>query len=280
MTDPVMTPEPQTSVFRGSVQEISPPWLQGDQGYRFTYSTIGIPLDAQAEYARLGTLQRFPGKAQSAALPFIGADRKIIRGFRESDDAYVPRLRRAFQTWKFAGNAPTLLTELAAYFSPTPPVMRYVVNGVDHNGVAFADWWTLISGTLSHYRKTPSNWNWDGQTGQIRFWIIIYRNEGFTPWFWDDGHFWDQPGLSWDFEENFTENFAYDAHNLVAQWKAAGSHAGPFPSLDGGIIVTGDMSLFDPTGSGAGYPNGTWDNYFNRAGVSGPAPTTFYLDGI
>jgi hypothetical protein len=271
MSDPVMSPEPQTSVYRGSVQELSPPWLAGPQGYRLTYSAIGIPLDAQAEYARLGTLQRFPGKAQSAALPFIGADRKIIRGFRESDEAYVPRLRRAFQTWKFAGNAPTLLAELAAYFSPTAPVIRYVVNGVNHSGTAFADWWTLQSGVLTHQRTTPSNWNWDNQLGQIRFWIIVYRNEGFTPWAWGDGHAWGG-GQSWGFEEEFTDNFAYDAHNLIAQWKAAGSHCWQL----GGVIVTGDMTLFDPSGSGANYPNGTWDSYANRAGI----PTTFYLDGV
>ena len=40
--------------------------------------------------------------------------------------------------------------------------------------------------------------------------------------------------------------------------------------------VTGDNTLFDPNGSGARYPNGTWTTYSNRAGI----PTTFYLDGI
>lgn len=269
--EPAPVPVSQFQGFRGEVQQLSPPWLAGDQGYRFTYSAIGVPLDAIAEYHRLGTLQRFPGVCQSEALRFIGADRKIIRGFRESDDAYRPRLIHAFQTWKFAGNAQTLLAELAAYFSPTPPTIRYVVNGVDQNGVSFADWWTLSGGTLTHVRKNPSNWNWDNQVGQIRFWIIVYRNEGFTPWFWGDGHYWGG-GQSWGFEENFTDNFAYDAHNLVAQWKAAGSHMLQL----GGLIVTGDMSLFDPSGSGAGYPNGTWTTYANRAGI----PSTFYLDGV
>lgn len=268
-----MQPVPQDGFFRSGVQALSPPFLANTWGYRFTYSAIGVVLDALAEYLRLGVLQRFPGKCQSEALPFIGADRKILRGFRESDGAYIPRLRHAHQTWRFAGNAQTLLTELAAYFSPTPPVIRYVVNGVDENGTQFADWWTLIDGTLSHHRQNPSNWNWDGQTGQIRFWIIIYRNEGFTPWFWGDGHFWGG-GQSWGFEEEFTENFAYDAHNLIAQWKAAGSHCWQL----GGIIVTGDMTLFDPTGfvPAQGHPNGTWDTYANRAGI----PTTFYLDGV
>ncbi len=240
-------------------------------GYRFTYSTVGVPLDALAEYLRIGVRQRFPGVTQSAALRYIGADRKMLRGFRESDTAYADRLIGAFPTWRFAGNAQTLLRQLEAYFSPTPPVMRYVVNGVDSNGNSFADWWTLQNGAFSHTRTTPSNWNWDNQTGVIRFWVIFYRNEGFTPWFWGDGHSWGG-GQSWGYEEEFTENFAYDARAFISQWKAAGSHAWQ----SGGLIVTGDMSLFDPSGSGANYPNGTWDTYTNRAGI----PTTFYLDGI
>ena len=270
-----MSPEPQTSVFRGMVQTISPPWLAGTNGYKLTYSAIGVPLDALAEYLRLGVLQRFPGKCQSEALPYIGSDRKILRGFRESDAAYAPRLRHAFQTWRFAGNAPTLLTELAAYFSPTPPIIRYVVNGIDQNGTAFADWWTIDGGTLFYHRQSPSNWNWDNRVHQVRFWIIIYRNEGFTPWYWGDGHVWGG-GQSWGFEENFTQNFAYDAHNLVGQWKAAGSHM----HASGGLIVTSDMTLFNPSGSGAGYPNGTWDVYANRVGATSHPPSVFYLDGI
>jgi len=273
MAEPEMSLTSATSLFRGTVQEISPLWLAGINGYKFTYSAIGVVFDALAEYLRLGVLQRFPGVAQSSALPFIGRDRKMLRGFRESDDAYIPRLRHAFETWQFAGNAQTLLAEIAAYFSPTPPVIRYVVNGVDQFGVVFTDWWTLDNGTLTHVRRSgtgQSNWNWDGQVGQIRFWIIIYRNEGFTPWFWGDGHFWGG-GQSWGFEENFTENFAVDARNIINQWKAAGSHC----LFLGGIIVTGDMSLFDPNGNGANYPNGNWDVYSNRAGI----PTTFYLVG-
>lgn len=274
MTEPDMGQVVETSPYRAGVLEISPAWLADLDSYKITYSAIGIPFDTLAEYLRIGILQRFPGQAQSSALPFIGRDRKILRGFRESDEAYVPRLRHAFETWKFAGNAQTLLTELAAYFSPNPPVIRYVVNGVMADGTAFTDWWTLEDGEFSLVRRAGTginNWNWDGQIGQIRFWVIIYRNEGFTPWFWGDGHYWGG-GQSWGFEENFTENFAVDARNIINQWKAAGSHC----LFLGGIIVTGDTSLFDPNGTGPDYPAGNWDVYSNRAGI----PATFYLNGI
>lgn len=273
---PTPQPRPFTSVFRGSVLKLGPPWLLDAVGARLLYGTIGILYDCLAEYLRIGKLQGFPGMAQSSALKFLGRDRKIIRGFRETDDGYADRLVGAFPTWKFAGNAPTLLRQLAAYFAPSPPVIRYVVNGVNANGIAFSDWWTIDNGNLTHQRATPSNWDWDGQTGQIRFWLILYRNEGFTPWYWDDGHVWDG-GQSWDYEENFTENFGYDARNVVRQWKAAGSHAGTYPNVDAGIIITpAGSGLFDPSGSGAGYPDGTWDDWQNRAGF----PTTVYIDGI
>jgi hypothetical protein len=270
---PLMHPAPQnTGFFRQAALALSPPWLNGPWGARLMYM-FGIQLDGLAEYLRLGVRQRFPTVARSEALRYIGTDRKIIRGFRETDAGYAERLRKAFPTWKFAGNAQTVLRQLSAYFAPNPPVIRYVVNGrPDGPGSEFADWWTIdAAGDITHYRASPNNWNWDDQWGKIRFWIIIYRIEGFTPWYWGDGHYWGG-GQSWGFEENFTDNFGVDARNVIGQWKAAGSHAW----APAGIIVTGNTALFDPTGSGAGYPDGTWGTYANRAGI----PSTFYLTGI
>lgn len=258
--------------FRGSIKTISPPWLQGEQGYRFMY-TFGIQLDAISEYLRMGVLQRFPEHCRSEALRHIGADRQILRGFRESDTAYRPRLKGAFLTWKFAGNARTLLAQIAAYFSPSAPKIRYVVQGRDRDNILFADWWTLDGGVYSYHRQKPSNWTWDNPAGGTnqrgRFWIIIYNADDFTPWYWGDGHYWGG-GQSWGYEESFTENFAVDARRFVFQWKAAGSHAWS----SGGLIVTSNQSLWDPAGTGATYPNGTWNNPSNR--VVGP----FYLDGV
>ncbi|HTQ03029.1 MAG TPA: hypothetical protein VMI54_04205 [Polyangiaceae bacterium] len=282
---PTITPNPVGSSFREGVQKLSPPWLANENGYKFTYSAIGVPLDAQAEYLRLGKLQGFPGYAQPAALPFLGRDRRMLRGFREADAGFASRVIGAFQTWRLAGGAPNLLAQLADYFSPTPPVLRYVVNGIDNTGHNFTDWWTLNGGTLSQYRQQDSsswgtNWNWDNQVGQIRFWIIVYRNQGFTPWFWGDGHTWGEQHLSWGFTEDFTQNFAYDVRNFIRQWKAAGSHCGTYPGVPAGIIVTGDMTLFQPNGSGAGYPDGTWGRYSSRAGIHDAVNPTFYLDGV
>lgn len=262
---------PASTNFRSSIKRVSPPWLQGPQGYRVTYS-LGFQLDFLAEWLRLGVLARMPHYTPTDGLPAIGYDRKMLRGFREGDAGYSDRLSSAFPTWRLAGNARTLLGELAAYFAPSAPRLRYVVPGRESDGTTFADWWTLEGGTYSYHRQTPSNWDWDSATGVDhtgRFWLIVYRNEGFTPWYWGDGHYWGG-GQSWGYEESFTENFGADARRFVFQWKAAGSQAW----LSGGIIVTGDQSLWSPTGSGASYPNGTWNLASNR--TVGP----FYLDGV
>lgn len=253
--------------FRASIKEICPPWLQGEQGYRVMYS-LAFQLDIVAEWLRIGILQRMPGQAQTSALPFIGLDRQISRGRAESDEAYIQRLRGAFQTWKFAGNAPTLIKQIRASLAPQTRRVRYVVNGVEADGTTrFADWWTVESdGTLSYHRAEPNNWNWDDTWDQIRFWVILYGTS-LTPWYWGDGHLWGG-GQSWGFQET---SFEYqDILSLQDKWKCAGSHSWE----DGGLIITNDDALFDPTGSGAGYPNGTWDDPSNR--VAG----ALYLGGI
>ena len=136
---------PAITNFRASIKEISPPWLQADQGYRWLYN-FGLQLDIVSEYLRMGAIQRFPSYCQSAALRHIGADRQIGRGFRESDGAYSPRLRGARTTWRLAGNARTLLKQVAAYFSPNAPKLRIVTPGRQRDNTEFTDWWTLDGG--------------------------------------------------------------------------------------------------------------------------------------
>lgn len=266
MTYPVVPPRTN---FRAAIKEIGPPWLQGYYGYRLLYS-MGIQLDAISEYLRMGVLQRMPGQAQSAALPFIGLDKRLRRGRAESDASYVVRLRNAFQTWKFAGNAPTLIKQLLVALSPETYRVRYVVNGITAGTppARFADWWTIESGDdePTYHRQSVNNWNWDDTWDQIRFWVILYGTS-FTPWYWGDGHTWGG-GQSWGFEEDGA--LFKDMLGQTLVWKCAGSHAW----RDGGIIVTTDDTLFDPTGSGANYPDGTWGDFTNRAAGA------LYLGGI
>jgi hypothetical protein len=287
---------PQRTNYRYGIQTVAPPWLQDDASVRFLY-TMAIQLDAIAEYLRIGVLQRFPGRCQPDALAYIGSDRQIFRGFQEADAGYAERLRKAFPTWKFAGNAPTLLRQLSAYFAPDPPKIRYVASGLDQDGNPVSTWWTAAEGTgeLSYYRADPANWNWDGDFEKVRFWIIFYLPE-LTPWYVGDGHV-----VGGGQSVGFTEDGAFvrDLRAIIAKFKCDGSHAGTFPTFDAGIILTtSDMEAAITVGSfdvgdgshigethpveafnpfiqpGPPMPNGDWDDPANR--FSG----AFYASGI
>lgn len=283
--------------FRQMGSDVSPPWLAGTTGTKFVYS-LSIQLDGLAEYLRLGVLQRMPGHCQPEALPYIGADRHLLRGQQESDEAYTIRLQQAWQTWKAAGTPRAVLGQLAAYFSPVPPVLRYVTTGWDEGtGVTWADWWTLSNGVYTYQRVSPSNWDWDGQHVVGRFWIIIYLPT-LTQTHYGDGHVYGG-GQSYGFEG--VGEIIGDIRSLIGTWKAAGSHAGTFDvSCDAGIILAGEsthraieygdgftygdghvygqedvVGLFDPNAPpGPPMPDGDWDDPANRN------VDALYLSGI
>lgn len=273
--------------FREAVKALSPPWLQNWNGYRFTYS-LAIQIDAIAEYLRLGALQRFPDHCEEEALQHLGLDRRIQRGPSETAAAYRIRLRQWITTWKRAGSPKAVLSQLAAYYAPSPPVIRYVSNGYDADGNTVSDWWTLSGGVYTYHRATPANWNWDGTFGNYRFWIILYVPL-LEPWFWDDGHSWDQPGLLWDYQNG---QAVADIRNLINIWKCAGSHCeniifasantdryvrwGEFAWGDGTLWGESVSSpMFDPAGPpGQPLPDGTWGDEAARDA------NAQYFDGI
>lgn len=284
---PAFNPVPDGSPFRSSAQVFSPPWLRGHWGSRLVYAQ-SIQWDALAEYTRLGVIQRFPTVAQPDALAELGKDRRIWRGILETDASYAERLRQFKRTWKFAGNAPTLLRQLWAYMSPAATRIRYVVNGYDGaaaEGTQFADWWTIDGDGLAFERVSPSNWNWDDSFGaNIRFWIIVYRTD-LTPAKWGVPPYkWGEDGLFWGGDTASDRSWVIDTYNIVEAFKAAGSHMGPWPSMGGGLIIadpdfTGapwDSAGPFPPGASPGYPmpDGTFSDYSSRP------PGAVYVTGI
>lgn len=244
---PVYSAVPQPTNFRTSIVKIAPPWLQGYWGNRFLYS-IGTPLDGVQSSTFQGIEARMPGVGTTDALPFIGNDKQILRGFDESDEAYIVRLRAALDTWKLAGNAISIITQLVGYVSPAVPMVRYVVNGFDPSGTFIADWVTVLDGAIGFHRADPSNWDWDGVQDQRRFWIIIYPGV-WTMRTWNDGGTYGD-GQSWGSTASPTQ--VKDIRSLVKKWKAAGTYCK-------NIILAGDASYFDPGASpGAPMPDGTW----------------------
>lgn len=272
--------------FREGALAVAPAFLSGEWGSKFVY-TQAIQWDGLAEYLRIGILQRFPEYCQPEGLASLGLDRRIWRGLTESDENYASRLRQFKQTWRFAGNAPTLITQLYELMNPDAVRIRYVVNGYDADGVQFADWWTIDSTGLSYERVSPSNWDWDGKRDkQIRFWLIIYRTD-LAPAKWGVPPYqWSEPGLIWGGEPgNNVRDWVADTFAIVKSFKAAGSALGPWGNFDGGLIVAdptwitapwGAGGPFDPSlPAGAPMPDGTWNVPGNRT-----TEGAVYLSGL
>lgn len=293
--EPSYTATEQGQSFRAGAQDNSPPWLRGPVGARYIYSQ-SIQLDALAEKTRWGILQRFPEYAQPEALAPLGRDRKIFRGLSEPDENYARRLRQFKPTWKLAGNAPTLLKQLWEIQRPNVTRIRYVCNGYTSEtatlGNQFADWWTVegdpVTGdpVLTFERVSPSNWNWDNAAGyNIRFWIIVYR-EDFIPAKWGVPPYpWGEPGLRWGVQPPGDTSWIADTYNAVSVFKAAGSHMGPWPTLNGGLIIANPTETASPWGAegpfspsyAPGYPmpDGTFATVSAR-----PVNGAVYLSGI
>ncbi len=277
--DDVPDQVPETAPFAETIQELAPPWLQDGDSVRILFD-LGLNIDFSLDYIRFGVLQRFPDTpiTRPEALSACGRDRAISRGRYEPQDSYAGRVRQARTTWSAAGDAPTLLRQIWAYFLPSPPMIRYVVNGVDGDGQQYADWWTITpDGALTRHRSSPNNWNWDGSDGAVRFWIFIYKT--LTPIYWGaspvgSGLLWGATeaggsGASWGYLES--SSWYQDVKQIVRQWKCAGSHAGVYSQgNDAGIVGVFDDLMFDPSyppGGVPGYamPEGDWNDWSVRA---------------
>lgn len=292
-TEPSFSEPAPTGQFVEGAQALCPPWLLNWAGARYVFCQA-IQLDAMGELLRYGVLQRFPEYAQTGALPFLGSDKRIFRGLSESDENYARRLTQFKRTWKLAGNAQTLLLQLWELQRPDVTRIRYVVNGYDSDtadaGSQFSDWWTCEGDAngdpvLTYERVSPSNWNWDDSFGyNIRFWIIIYRTD-FQPAKWGvPPYTWAEPGLAWGAEPASDRSWVVDTFNIVQAFKAAGSHMGPFPGFNGGLIVADPDFVTAPWGADGpfapsyapGYPmpDGTFASYSARP------PGAVYISGL
>jgi len=251
----------ETTTFRESVKTICPSWLQGFWGYRFMYN-CATHIDAVSEALKQGVLARMPGYGTREALPFIGHDRQILRGFQETDAAYIARLQQAIPTWKVAGNPYAIIGQLAGYVSPFVPTIRYVVNGQDDQGDGFSDWITLQAGSTTYTRAQPRDWDWFGSDpGDFHFWIILYilnapatgliLPKNWGTWTWGDGSSWGSTA---------TQALVGDIRSIVSKWKASGSDCTNI------IVVHNDPSnIWVPGGGGtAPFPAGNWYDFRQR----------------
>jgi hypothetical protein len=211
--------------------------------------------DAFAETARQTASLMFPSVAPSDALPLIGADRGIPRGFAEPEASYRERLRewRYPRGHRIRGNAVGLLEQIAAVFGGAVEAQT-----IDARGTRYT--WGADGATTVERGVT---WDWDGEALEpnwARFWIVI-APAGVTPL-----PTWDQleaEGSSWD---------ELEASGMC--WAGQGIHYGQLQAVKR-LADVGRLS-WTPAGrrpvycvvqrEGEAYPTpaGDWQDWANR----------------
>lgn len=241
--------------------KIAPRWLQTGPGASVLY-TIGAVLDAGIDGTWEGIQARMPLEADVSALSAIGADRRIVRGFDETDDAYRLRLAAHLEAWRYAGHARAVFGAVQGYLSGYDVPMRIVTN---------AGFWYHVdaAGTLTWERQLGT-WDWDGTPAAWwRFWLIIYppadlwvAEDDWGAGEWGDGGTWGTTA---------TPEQVAAIRGLVKTWKAAHSKCE-------WIVIAFDGASFDPS---APEPDGLWGPWGKGdPRVPSRLSTARYWDGV
>lgn len=240
--------------FQEKILELAPWWLKGPIAGAIL-EAVGAVLDAAVSTLEQGIKASNPLTCNEDALAHIGVDRQMRRYPTEPVASYRVRLSQWRQARKLAGSHRGEMMQLQPYFLPAGRPRIRVVHQAG-NGSS-ATWHTLDrDGSYSVHRAEPSNWNWDGATAHwSRFWVIIYVDElGLAgPILYDDGANYDE-GHIWDGYLDSAQ--IADLVSIINDWKAA-------HSILWGVILAKDPAMFDPTGSGAGFPAGDWGWYID-----------------
>jgi len=246
---------------RDYIAALSPPWLEpvGEDGEPSVGGGIlyaaTTNLDAVAQWLTEGIKARFPDTAPPDALGYIGNDRQIDRGPAEGAPGYAVRLRRAIDTWRNAGGARTILSQLAAYFTNigTPPMRLVSDSSVWH----VYNW---VTGITTKTVVSPANWIWDGFTGTRwwRGWVIVDTTAGpFTRHLWGSVPLWGGSGGLWGVDEPPGGAKVSDLVRIIKKWKPANVDVHH-------LVLTFNSTLFESTDTAPPNPNGNYDNPANR----------------
>lgn len=257
---------------RSRLRNWVPPWLSDragrNRGWRVLFG-IALACDATIEFFLQAVLARLPGEGPEEALPLIGRDRRITRGYAESVDAYVERLIGWRPSWRGAGNAYTVMRQVRGYLSPHKPRMR-VFNG---SGCCYT-----LNPDDTLERHYPTSWDWDGNaTLPSRCWLVIYNVTGL---FERDGE-WGDPGTWAEDAEGETWGSMTPAERIAAirrivdEWKSAATRYER-------IIVAFDDAALDPEDNST-LPDGTWGHHSTIVGgvsVAARDPRSIYWTGV
>lgn len=260
---------------RSVVRTFGPPWLFNEEGYRFFYA-IATVADELQQFALEGQRAKFPELCTPGALPRIGRDRLIPRGFSETDEGYGSRLILWREDWKHAGGAYAIMSQLRAFLTGYDNTIRLV--NQQRLSTGESKWRTLeMDDTRS--ATTNGNWNWDGDFATwARVWPIIYADPILErDGTWGDGEAWgDNPTQSWG--STASPELVDAVRVILGQGPGAVSAEGFAPF----VVVSFDNSAFSPTDSAPPMPDGTWGGAYKVvADVAVPArdPRAIYWPG-
>jgi hypothetical protein len=260
-----------------NLPDVSPSWLTGTWGSRLLYALIK-PAAEIVETARQAVRARMPGFGTPTALPAIGRDRLVLRGFAEGDDDYAERLRRWLEYHRRAGTTPNLLVQILGWASPQAVAVAHVTNESvwDRALGPLTASVTDASVALAQLRPPAATvWNWDGDAlAWGRFWLILSPltvDAGARRKIGDAGLVIGARDVA--IGTRMTPGQVGGVRAVVRQWKAAHETCTA-------IIINLNSSVgYDKTG--AAMPNGTWQYWCNPAtGAAVRNAGVLYLQGV
>jgi len=252
--------------FRHKLREWCPPWLAKPFGVaEKLFWVLGACVDGTIEWFVQGAQARMPGQGTPTALGYIGRDRRIRRGFDESDASYAARLLTWRADHRLEGTPASLFSQLRGFLSPHNPVMRYV----NRTGTSTVGWATIDSAGVFSYVPVALNWDWDTQLSLAsRFWLVIYPPSQL----WTDDGLWGDGDSYWGDEGTWgstaTTAQVETVRGIVKEWASAAS-------ICQEVIIAWSSGDFEPIDSSPPNPDGFWANYGkNVAGTEVPARIT------
>lgn len=166
---------------------LCPPWLceYGSDAQRYM-AVMGYCIDALLEKQEEAQAAKLPGQADASLIPFQAADRVMVQGPAEPNDAFIQRMIGFLDSWAIAGSRPAVLREIQGYlYNSQPGVIAslpecLIVGG--HNDMASASIWDVLTyaspaGALpARSFAAPANWNWDGKNVPTRSWLVLFMH--------------------------------------------------------------------------------------------------------
>lgn len=247
-------------VFRNTILNFAPSWFQRPTMTKLLHA-YADELDGFAARVFQGTRSAIPyaGGAKTRAgtllqcdpdvLPWHAGDRGIRLYDTEPELSKRVRLGQWRQLKKRRGSHQGELRNLQPFWlaeaTSILPTMRIVHQS--NEATPTATWHTLSpEGVYSVVKRSPSNWNYDGQpTKKARFWLIIYLPEGYgSPVYYDGVDTYDG-GAVYD---GLTTAVIADIVGAIKEAKAAHSRLA-------GVITTPLTPTTDiDNGGGVVYP--------------------------